>query len=167
MLETRRSAASETHQSLAQQLSQQFAGSAKWRAAFRASPARACAGMCSSGGAAVSAVGGAAGAAAKQEQLLIAFSPFSYDARSDAGGPVLGPVRKQGTCGSCVAVTVAAAAEASVASATGRLEPLSAQDLFFCGAPGAPKRTCSTGWRLQAALEELRLRDLLLDACLP
>jgi hypothetical protein len=60
--------------------------------------------------------------------------------------------------------------QAAVASVTGRdvrdVGRLSVQQLAFCC--GVPERRCTSGWTLNAALEQLvKCAPLLLDKCLP
>ncbi|KIZ04750.1 hypothetical protein MNEG_3207 [Monoraphidium neglectum] len=176
--------ADSTYKSAYDRFRQQWQGSRSWQSAFKSAPQRAC----SRGGASTTLCSSAAGAAAADDkfaQLLLATSParfFSvpiyafaalngwklqdYYARQN---PVLLAPGNQGSCQTCTAFTVAAAAEAAVAATLDRsaqeVGRLSVQDLAFCSEAGL--RPCSSGWTLEGALSRLKDgRPLKLDQCL-
>jgi len=59
-------------------------------------------------------------------------APASVDWRTDAGGKMVGPVKNQGSCGSCWAFSTIASVEGQVANATGTYVSLSEQNLVDC-----------------------------------
>ncbi|KAI8475500.1 MAG: hypothetical protein J3K34DRAFT_50907 [Monoraphidium minutum] len=112
-----------------------------------------------------------------RDALMLAASPQAFDSRdpSEMGGfNPISPPGDQGDCNACVAFSIAAAAEAAVASvlrtgALGARTPrLSPRDLFFCGATGA-EADCLYGWTFNQALAELAVRKQPLASwkCLP
>ena len=103
--------------------------------------------------------------------LMIATSPARYDARdpSMSGSKrVISPVRDQGTCSSCSAFAVIAAAETAVASFSGvdasKID-LSEQHAFYCS--GSMNSLCSRGLSFAAPLKALEDQNLMLESCLP
>lgn len=84
--------------------------------------------------------------------------PPAVDLRSVEGASLVGPIRDQGSCGSCVAFGACAAVEGTLRAE--RKEPglevdLSEADLFYCKA-AAQGRTCggpTGGWYPKAALD--------------
>lgn len=58
--------------------------------------------------------------------------PATVDWRTDAGGKMVGPVKNQGSCGSCWAFSTIASVEGQVANATGSYVSLSEQSLVDC-----------------------------------
>ncbi|KAI8475767.1 MAG: hypothetical protein J3K34DRAFT_456134 [Monoraphidium minutum] len=144
-----------------------FSQSKAWKDAFKQAPRVACSratpSLCSA-------------AAAKDinayARLVAAASPPDFSAADPrlTGGLDLVPApRDQKPCASCTAFAVAAAAQAAVAAALGlnasMVEPLSVQDLMYCGS-GAPT-SCRAGWTLLDVLKQLKERRVAPDACLP
>lgn len=139
-----------------------------WKAAFRRSPASACA----SGGDTLCSAGAVDGNAAAYGQLVVATSPLIYSSArpADTGGfDFIPDPRDQRPCAACTGFAVAAAAQAAVAAAArvnaSDVEPLSAADLVYCS-PGAPT-SCSAGWTLADVLKQLTERRIAPEACMP
>ncbi|KIY93867.1 hypothetical protein MNEG_14095, partial [Monoraphidium neglectum] len=111
-----------------------------------------------------------------RDALLLATSPMAFDSRDakqTGGTSPISPPGDQGECNACVAFSVAAAAEAAIASglklAAGgpRMPRLSPRDLFFCGGAG-DEADCLYGWTFNSALAELTRRKSLASwDCLP
>jgi hypothetical protein len=87
-----------------------------------------------------------------------AVRPSSFDARALG---VLSPPKNQGSCATCVAFAVVAAAEASISLVQPELGRaiieqggLSPQQLHFC--ESNQRRSCSTGWMFKDAFEVLK-----------
>jgi hypothetical protein len=101
--------------------------------------------------------GNDATAVAERESVL----PASFDWRSRG---VIGPVRDQEACGSCVsfAATGLVCAQAGIELGAIGLE-LSEADEHFCSSHGA---TCG-GWNNGAALDQIRTRGVVTDAAFP
>ncbi|KAI8477347.1 MAG: hypothetical protein J3K34DRAFT_515697 [Monoraphidium minutum] len=144
-----------------------YAGSQRWKAAFKSSPELACSPL---GSTLCSA--GAADDVEKFGQLVLATSPRVYSSADPAstGGLVLvAPPGDQRPCSSCTGFAVAAAARAAIASAlrvnATDVEPLSPTDLLYCS-KGAPQ-TCNGGWTLVDVLKQLTERHIAPEACLP
>ncbi|KAI8476784.1 MAG: hypothetical protein J3K34DRAFT_516360 [Monoraphidium minutum] len=117
------------------------------------------------------AAGGGAGAGVA---LQIATSPSAFastDPRLTGGLQLFAPPEDQGACNTCTALSVAALAQAAAAAAlranASAALGLSAADLYYCSP--AERRTCSAGFGLKAALQELQARapSLRTAACLP
>ncbi|KAI8477344.1 MAG: hypothetical protein J3K34DRAFT_291 [Monoraphidium minutum] len=144
-----------------------YAGSQRWKAAFKSSPAS----VCSASGSTLCSAG-AADDVEKFGQLMLATSPLVYsslDPASTGGLVLVAPPGDQRPCASCTGFAVAAAARAAIASAlrvnATDVEPLSPTDLLYCS-KGAPQ-TCSGGWTLIDVLKQLTERRIAPEACLP
>lgn len=104
-------------------------------------------------------------------EILFATSPVSFsssDPSQTGGTNVVAPAGDQGTCFSCVAFAVIAAAQSAVARALKTDVSgvqLSVQDLFFCSNddPGS----CEKPWTFPSALKQLKKRSLLQSNCMP
>ena len=140
-----------------QALSRLYKDSKAWRKVYKYSRARACSkqsgSLCSS----------AYGSQQDAQLLLMATSPQAYDSRKAAVHTVVGPVKDQGLCSSCMAFAVLAAAESAMAvalqqSASGAL---SEQDFYFCkGARPGFQSSCDEAWTLVGGVENfIKLHD--------
>ncbi|KAF6254509.1 hypothetical protein COO60DRAFT_1540537 [Scenedesmus sp. NREL 46B-D3] len=150
------------------QLQQLYSGSQAWKRAYKQNPKSACS---------IGIRGSLCAAASTEEantyaQLMMATSPPAY--RSSSTGSAVQLVaasQDQQQCHTCAAFAVAAAAETAMASILQvdvRQCSISVQALYSCP-PGRPTRSCSAGWNLPDALEQLQLRgsSLPTTACLP
>jgi C1A family cysteine protease len=98
--------------------------------------------------------------------------PPAVDLRATDRGSMVGPVRDQGSCGSCVAFGSCAAVEGTLRVERG--EPglevdLSEAHLFYCAA-AAQGRTCggpTGGWFPKAALDVFAQQGVPDEACFP
>ncbi|KAI8475768.1 MAG: hypothetical protein J3K34DRAFT_456135 [Monoraphidium minutum] len=146
-----------------------YGASKQWREAFKRSPSSACQGngrsLCAAGE-------NDAADTVPYAQLVVAASPLAYSSADPAstGGLNLVPAaRDQRPCASCTAFAAAAAAQAAIAAVLRKnardIEPLSTQDLMYCGID-APTR-CGDGWTLTEALRQLKDRAVATEACLP
>eukprot|EP00775_Hariotina_reticulata_P009157 gene9157-biopygen11054 len=141
------------------QLQQASKRSKEWREMFRKNPAAACT---KKGSASLCAADNTDASDAYAE-LLMATSPQAYSSTnaSQVGSVrLVAAARDQGKCQTCTAFAVAAAAETSMAAALGvPVEDcsISVQSLYFC----QPKviRSCTAGWTLPLALDQLVLRS--------
>jgi hypothetical protein len=142
-----------------------------FRSAFLRNPKIACsdrrgASLCASSGSASATV-----AMEQHGQLVLAASPLAYSSlnlQQTGGIQLIGPVRDQSVCDTCVGFAMAGAAQSALAAVmrtpVSRWE-VSVQDLYFCS-PSA-RRACKTPWNLQAAAKEVSERQLLPWKCLP
>jgi hypothetical protein len=101
---------------------------------------------------------------------MLATSPRVYSSTSDRIR-LVAAAQDQGPCQSCAAFAVAAAAETAMAAALQvnvQQCSISAQALYFCPS-GKPARSCSAGWNLAGALEQLQQQgqSIPTTACLP
>ncbi len=90
--------------------------------------------------------------------------PTSYDGRSFAG-----PVKHQGSCGSCVAFGTCATVEGTLRKS--RNDPnlsvdYSEAQLFYCHARSEGRR-CNNGWWSSKALDAFRDKGVVDEACYP
>jgi C1A family cysteine protease len=96
-------------------------------------------------------------------------APASWDWRSQGGSNYLGEVRDQKSCGSCVAFGTIAAIEGTTRVTAKRptlTVDLSEAHLFYCH--GASEgRKCSNGWWPEQALEAVRSKGIVDEACFP
>lgn len=149
------------------QLQELYSSSQAWRRAFKQQPKSACSkatGTSLCAPAATDAVNTYA-------QLMLATSPSTYSSTADSRVNLVSPAQDQGPCHTCAAFAVAAAAETAIASALQvdvQLCSISVQALHFCP-PGRPGRSCSSGWNLAGALEQLQqqAQNIPTASCLP
>lgn len=114
------------------------------------------------------------GGIGNDELLMLAALPSKYDTRnqSDTGGrTIFQPARAQGACGACVAFAMARAAETAVVVARGGTKDadvvsFSEHAFFFCSHQ-AVQNTCSSGWTLDRAAEEIKRYGMVLNRCRP
>jgi hypothetical protein len=149
------------------QLQALYSSSQAWRRKYQQHPSAACsrasrASLCAA--AATDAVDAYA-------QLVLATSPQVYSSTGDSKVRLVSPAQDQGPCQSCAAFAVAAAAETAMASALQvdvQQCSISVQSLYFCP-QGKPSRSCSAGWSLAGALEQLQLQvqSIPTTKCLP
>jgi hypothetical protein len=133
-------------------LRQVYIKSAAWRRAYKTSAAASCSSRRGS-------LCAASATPEEQAQLLMATSPQIYDARTGVGNfSAVGAVKDQGSCNTCVAYVVLAAAQSAIACALGKdaSSQLSEQDFFFCktAAPGE-ERSCTSSWTIYEAVQAL------------
>uniref|UniRef100_A0A383VH09 Peptidase C1A papain C-terminal domain-containing protein n=1 Tax=Tetradesmus obliquus TaxID=3088 RepID=A0A383VH09_TETOB len=150
------------------QLQQLYSGSQAWKRAYKQNPKAAC----SKGGRGSLCAASSTDDATTYAQLMLATSPQAYSSTSSgAAVQLVAPAQDQQQCLTCAAFAVAAAAETAMASVLQvdvRQCSISVQALYSCP-PGRPTRSCSAGWNLQDALEQLQQRgqSLPTTACLP
>ena len=95
--------------------------------------------------------------------------PTSYDLRNVGGRNYSTPIKNQGSCGSCVAFGTAATVEGHFKRQ--RNNPnlninLSEAHLFYCHARSEGRR-CNNGWWPSKALDAIRDKGVVDDACFP
>jgi hypothetical protein len=148
-------------------LQQLYSSSNAWRRAYKQHPKSAC----SRANAASLCAAAATTAVDAYVQLLLATSPNIYSSTGDSRVRVVAPAGDQGPCETCAAFAVAAAAETAMASALQvdvQQCSISVQALYSCP-PGRPGRSCTSGWSLAAAVEELEKQGQSIPTatCLP
>jgi C1A family cysteine protease len=96
-------------------------------------------------------------------------TPALWDWRNFNGKNYLGSVRDQKNCGSCVSFGTIAAIEATTRVATNQpaqVIDLSEAHLFYCHA-AAEGRNCGNGWWPSKALDAVKLKGVVDEACFP
>eukprot|EP00775_Hariotina_reticulata_P009571 gene9571-9733_t len=101
------------------------------------------------------------GSSAQTAAAYLAASPAVYDSRiSWLGKSLLTPVKNQGPCGTCVALSIVAAGEAALASALNKsgTEVQSAYSFlpdysYYCLPGEVGSRSCRSGWDIVQALD--------------
>lgn len=96
-------------------------------------------------------------------------APAAYDLRNVDGKNYVTPITDQQSCGSCVAFAVVATLESRLR--VQREDPnlavnLSEAQLFFCHGR-ARGVNCDTGWWPQEALEDIKTKGIVDEACYP
>lgn len=142
--------------------------SERYKADYRLSPGLAC----SSKGSSLCSI---PSSSAQSAALLLATSPQTFDLRNrtqTGGVRVLGGVRDQGDCNTCVSFSVGAAAETAVAVALQKDATtwFSTGYFYFCTS-GGEERSCQTEWTLTGALQtlvqEASTGTLVTEQCFP
>lgn len=98
-----------------------------------------------------------------------AAAPAAWDWRASGGKDYLGPVKDQKSCGSCVAFGSVGAIEGTtrVTRKDAALAiDLSEAHLFYCHG-AAEGRNCNNGWWPDRALEAVKQKGIVDDACFP
>ena len=111
----------------------------------------------------------AASAAARSGPDLATAAPAAVDWRATNGHDYLGPVRDQGSCGSCVAFGSIAAIEGSTRVGAKKHDlafDLSEAHLFYCHG-AAEGRNCGNGWWPSKALDSAKSKGIVDEACFP
>ncbi len=95
-------------------------------------------------------------------------APSAYDLRNVGGKNLVTPIKDQGSCGSCVSFGVVATVESTLMVQQGSTDPvdLSEAHSFFCHARDRGYN-CSTGWWPNEALDDIRDKGVVDEACYP